>query len=394
MGLEATTEPVLTDVREPVAAQLDQRTAAEHGPDRRHRVLARRRVLAVYAVSRLALLLDAVAIGIVEHRPLAGGSGILSTWDGSWYLSIASSGYPSQVLVHKYSSVAFFPLYPLLGRGLAVVTRLPVDWTLVLVSWIGGAALVWMAVELVADRYGTRRGQQAAIVLAVFPGSVVLGLTYADGLAVAFACASLLALERQRHLLAGLAGCAAATTLSAFCLPVMAALAVAAAVRRDGRALAAALLVPAGAVAFFVYLWVHTGSPLTWWRVQHGAWRVHLSLPIDAHTGTTQFAFSTPGIATLTALSAALALASLYALYRCRAPAPWIVFTLVVLVTVNLDGTNWMAPRFVFDAFPGVLAIGAVLPQRVVRIVAVVGLLVLMLVLADYAPANRVFLNP
>jgi len=42
-------------------------------------------------------------------------------WDSAWYLSIAQRGYwfdPSGP-----SSVAFFPLFPLLVRGMAVLTR-------------------------------------------------------------------------------------------------------------------------------------------------------------------------------------------------------------------------------------------------------------------------------
>lgn len=40
-----------------------------------------------------------------------------AAWDGAWYVQIASAGYSYDP--ERMSSVAFFPLYPLLGGALA-----------------------------------------------------------------------------------------------------------------------------------------------------------------------------------------------------------------------------------------------------------------------------------
>jgi hypothetical protein len=330
---------------------------------------------------------------VAHHHDLA-VTRILEPRDGHFYVDIAASGYPAVFDPHVYSTVAFFPLFPLLGRLLAIITRLPVEWALLVVSWCGGLAVVLLGGMLASERWGAQRGRQAAVLLAVFPGTVVASMTYADTLAIALACACLLALERRRHLLAGAAGAAASAAISVATVPLVAAAAVLALVRRRPGALLTAMLVPVGALAFFAYLWLHTGSPLSWARAESDAWHTHLSLPWSAGSGFARYGFEHPEVAALTIASLVVAGLSLVALAAKRAPIHWIAYVVLVYASVIFGGAPHLTPRHLYDAFPGVLAMGAALPRRLVPVVAVLCVGCLVFLLAAYAPNNALYLAP
>src|SRR3954447_9852095 len=77
--------------------------------------------VAVFLVAVLAVAVLGVAGGNEANfdvpgltHPLGGALSPLARWDSTWYLGIAHSGYDG-------ASTAFFPLYPVLVRGVAVV---------------------------------------------------------------------------------------------------------------------------------------------------------------------------------------------------------------------------------------------------------------------------------
>lgn len=350
-----------------------------------------RPALAWYVLARLLLLGE--TLWVAHHDDLA-VTRILEPRDGHFYVDIAVSGYPATFDPHVYSQVAFFPLFPLLGRALAIVTRLPVEWTLLVVSLCAGLAAAVLGGLLASELWGVQRGRQAAVLMAVFPGTVVVSMTYSDSLAVALACACLLALERRRHLLAGAAGAAASAAISVATVPLAAAAVVVAFLRRRPKALLVAAAVPLGALGFFSYLWVHTGSPLSWARAEAGAWHTHLSLPWSAGSGFARYGFEHPEVATVTIISLVLATASLVALAARSAPLHWVVYVVLVYASVIFGGAPHLTPRHLYDAFPGLLAMGAALPRRLVPVVAVLCVFGLVFLFGAYDPNNRFFLAP
>lgn len=321
-----------------------------------------------YVALRALLLGVALCEAFVHHEPTAV---LLTPWDAHFYAQIAARGYPSAVDVHVHSAIPFFPLYPILGRGLHDVTQLPIAWALLVVGWLAGLAMLVPAALLVEAHWRAERAGCAAIFLAVFPGAVVTALTYADGLGGVLACACLLALERRRYVWAGVAGAAAGAAFSLATPPLLAAVAAFALVRRQPRALLAGAIVPVGIAGYFGYLWAHTGSALTWFRVEHSAWDIHLSLPTAAGTNFHDYAFVHLKVAIVTILTIAVVVAGFVALARLRAPAHWIVYSAVVVAAATFNGGNHLTPRLAFDAFPSVLALGASIPRRLLLSVCV-----------------------
>src|SRR4051812_5533086 len=106
-----------------------RRLSSRVGPDLRA-------ALPGWIVAR-AVVLVAVAVGHAEldhgYRPpikvVLTRTGLLS-WDADWYRRIAEHGYGGV----PRSGLRFFPLYPLVGRGLGWLTAGRVDWALLLVS--------------------------------------------------------------------------------------------------------------------------------------------------------------------------------------------------------------------------------------------------------------------
>ena len=128
-----------------------------------------------------------------------------SQWDAGWYLNIADNGYRGE------QSAAFFPLYPLTVRAVAVVTRSPVVAGVLVSLLAGGIAAVLLA-RLARPLLGDQGARDTVLYLALYPVSFVFTAVYSDGLFLAFALGSFLAALRGRSLTAGLLGALAVGT--------------------------------------------------------------------------------------------------------------------------------------------------------------------------------------
>jgi hypothetical protein len=118
----------------------------------RYRVLLR--PMATMAVSRFVVL-GALFVASLVHDD--GVRDSLGMWDAHWYELIAQDGYPRNVYGHDGQPVglfAFFPLYPLLVRGVHAIS--PFNWSdaASIVSFLLAlllAALLWLYVRDVRD---------------------------------------------------------------------------------------------------------------------------------------------------------------------------------------------------------------------------------------------------
>jgi hypothetical protein len=173
-------------------------------------------VLGVYALARgwSALVLVAVARHQVAVLWLPASpsytqyAGLM--WDASWYQQIATAGYPSELPTGPDGRVlqnpwAFFPLYPLLARGVMEVTGAP--WqvaapTLALVLGAGAALCVHDAVRRGAPRaVAAVPGLPLATVAVVawFPAGPVLQVAYTESLALLLVAGTLGLVLRHRY---------------------------------------------------------------------------------------------------------------------------------------------------------------------------------------------------
>src|SRR5215204_5758710 len=134
----------------------------------------------------------------------------LARWDSVWYLRIADSGYGDSA-----PRAAFFPLYPLLVRGLATpfgaseAALLLAAYTLSLAAFLAALFLLHRLTEL---ELGRRLARPTLLLLAVFPAAVYFGAPYSESLFLLLGVGAFYAARTGRWAWAGAcAGLASAT---------------------------------------------------------------------------------------------------------------------------------------------------------------------------------------
>lgn len=136
---------------------------------------------ASYGVSTGSDILDAVAI-----------------FDGRWYRQIAVDGYSYDP--GRRSNVAFFPMYPVLGRGLILITGMRAEAALLVVSNLSLLAALWLLACYVRTRFpdaGAHVVDCTLLAAAVFPTGCFLRLAYSESTFLLLAIFAMLAMARS-----------------------------------------------------------------------------------------------------------------------------------------------------------------------------------------------------
>ena len=248
------------------------------------------RVLIAFLLTRLILyLVGAIAIRLMPPQ-VGSGSGVQAflgknlslaawaRWDAGWYLSIAERGYWFDP--QGPSSVAFFPLLPLLMKGLGTLTGNYAAAGLLIANLaaLGAVLTLWLWMRAEA---GPAAAERAALWLLVYPFSFYFHSIYAESLFFLLTTLALCASARGQRLAAGIwGGLAALTRPMGFLLTPALAWGLWQE-RRAGRRLRArdviaAFLPVAGLGAYMIYLWLAFGDPLAFWRAHVVGWQVQL----------------------------------------------------------------------------------------------------------------------
>ena len=291
---------------------------------------------------------------------------VLTSWDGLWYMRIVRSGYPRSVqpdVTYEVSDAraAFFPTYPNLVR--AVDWLLPGGDTLaaLFTNFVLGAVAILLTGLIARELFGIRIGERTMVLMALFPGSFVLSFAYTEALLLVLAAGCLLFLLKRQWLLAGLlAALGTATRPNGIALIAACAVAAFFAIRdrREWRALLAPALAPIGFIGFQLWLGAHTGEAGVWFRVQTEAWGEGTSFGLTAIRRTVK-AFSHPLTSptnTITAVSVLTMVLLLWFLRKNRLPAAHNAYIAVVLLLMVLPSTVTARPRFLYTAFPLLIA--------------------------------------
>ena len=175
--------------------------------------LGLRVVLTVIATAGIGLLptLEIVDVpGWPAHETVAGWHNLFTAWerfDALWFLRIADSGYA----VGDKSAV-FYPLYPLVVRGVSTVLGGHPLAAGLLVSNLATFGSMIVLYFLTAGEFGERIARRSVLYLAVFPTSFFLVSPYSESLFLLLVLTALWAARRGRWEIAGLAGMAASAT--------------------------------------------------------------------------------------------------------------------------------------------------------------------------------------
>jgi hypothetical protein len=232
--------------------------------------------LATYAVAFVASILVVPATPRSYSVPLPWQkfTETFAVWDSGWYFDIASRGYFFDP--QGQSSIAFFPLYPLLVKICAAPFggSQTATWAMAIaVSWAcffcALVALHHLAERLIGTREAARR---TVIYVAVFPFSLYFTRVYTEGLFLLVTVLAVSAAFKGRWLAAGaLGGLAALTRPNGILIGVpllLIALTGRPSVKTLAGRLAALAPVPLALVAYSAYVYTLSGNPLGWLDAQ------------------------------------------------------------------------------------------------------------------------------
>lgn len=342
----------------------DDSSAVRRAADRWRWVLL---PLAAFVASRLVTMF---AVYLV--RFLMPGWTLLATmsrrWDGPWYLRVATDGYPT-TLPDGQSPLGFFPLYPLLSRGVAEVTGVRIELAMVLVNTVAAALVVVLVWRLTEAVYSREVANRAAFLFAFFPGSYAFTFTYTEGVFLACAAGTLLLLERKRWWWAALvAGVGSAARPTGYVLALCCAFAVFMHWRRtrEWKPLPTPALAAGGFLAFLAYLHVHTGDAFAWQRAQERGWGQRLDVGQTTVNRIVDYvANPVDDLNLLVPILSVLALVPLvWMLAKARPPGTWWVFVVASVVPGLLSTSVALTPRHLFAAFPLVIGAAWALPDE------------------------------
>lgn len=235
-------------------------------------------ILAVAALSALwaggggAFVANAEAFDVPALTHPFGGLGDallspLARWDAVWYLQIADSGYGEA----GSARTAFFPLYPLLVRGVGALlggssgALLLSSYAVSLAALLGALVLLHRLVSL---ELGRPLAATTLLLVCAFPASLFLGAPYSESLFLLCCVGAFYAARTEHWAWAALALAAASGTRSAGVLLILPVAVIYLQGHRRARDAAWLALGPLGLVAYSLYLGSVHGDPLAFAAVQ------------------------------------------------------------------------------------------------------------------------------
>jgi len=250
--------------------------------------------LIAFLVTRVIVFAGAylsdIALPMVANDEPRGALAIWHRWDTVWYAEIVDQGY--SYTPGEKSSVAFFPLYPLLISILKPVLGDTVAAGLLIsnIAFLGTLILLYRLIEAKFDSRAT--AGRAVFYLASFPTAFFFTTAYTESLFLLLSVAAADAAHGRRWGWAAVCGALCAATRSFGVLIGLLVLLewlaahgwtvsairqagtwqkLRAALRTDWRSLVVICLIPLGLLAYMLYLAATVGDPLAFWTAQ-AAW--------------------------------------------------------------------------------------------------------------------------
>jgi hypothetical protein len=364
-------------------------------------------VLCVHVILKGTAFLGDIVLPPARSRPFtmpfeaARWAETFAAWDSGWYFDIAQRGYywnPS-----GQSSLAFFPLYPMLMRALAWPFGASdrALWTAGIVLscaclLLGLGVLHRLTERVLGDREAARR---TVLYVAVFPFAYFFTQVYTESLFLLVTVAAVTAAVSSRWAWAGVFGALAALTrpngvLIAVPLGLLA-LAGRPRLAELGRRIAGIALVPLGLASFCAFAWRLSGDPLGWlhaqaqWGYSVGSWpwaELTRLLDVLEKRGLYGYFFSDPLAPYYFAhgLVALVFVALAPAIFTRVGPAlgTYVAVSLLVPLTGNaLEGIG----RYAATLFPAFMLLGTVRSRRVHEAILIGSALVLSLFASLFA---------
>lgn len=329
-------------------------------------------VLRSFTLSRAIIILAAVT-GYFLLSPVYEGAfpfapetepGFLAIWyhwDAGWYLTIAQEGY--SWVAHGESSVAFFPLFPLIVRAagwLAGDRYLAVGLLLSAAFQLGAMFYLYL---LVREEFDEAVAGRAVWFAAIFPMAFFFSSLYTESLFLLTSVASFYYARRQRWALAGAWGLLAALTRAAGVLLFLPLLYEYMSRRSFsfGKVRPGVLwlgLIPAGLLLYMAYLGFQFGQPFAFAEAQQSGWGHRFTPVIGSITHDVSLLIWHPEYWITYDLAAVALLAGLTVAAFRLLPRSYGIYMLLSLLLPLISGTSKSVSRYMLVVFPVYILMG------------------------------------
>ena len=345
-------------------------------------------ILVVFLVSRLILLLTAWFAGyylpnptyqqyidqgwFLSPYPLID---IWSRWDSSWYLNIVTNGYIVMDNIQTaYSTVAFFPLFPLLVKLFSMLIPGAIHSpTILLVIGLGiNNALfitaLYFIYRLMDEFFHNPLWNKAIIILIIaYPGSFYFSCFYTESLFLFLAVMSIWAAKKENWFLAALFCAFLGITrpqgiLTAIPIGILLLQSMQWKLKNFPRKALWLFIIPIPLFLHLAYMRTITGdflAPITAqaaWGKETGNFKINF---IDV------FLTSQPDVFKLDAFLTFLFIGlSIYALFRLPSIA-YGIFALLILLVPVISGTSVSMTRYIAVIFPAFIALVRCLKKEI-----------------------------
>ena len=232
-------------------------------------------ITAMWCSSRCLILITLLLIAPLLPVPDGGdvpavGFAAFAKWDSFRYRDIATSGY-TYAADGQGHSVAFFPLFPLLLRGLMSV-GLSFEVAGLLINNLAFFAALVLIYRWVESAHHTNAARWAIAALVWCPFSLFGTVIYTEGVFLLLSTAALRAFEKKHHLWAAAFGILVTATRPPGMVLMPAFLITAWRDRRPPIAYVASLATGLGVALYSLYCYFQFGDPFAFIKVQK-AWQ-------------------------------------------------------------------------------------------------------------------------
>ena len=278
---------------------------------------------------------------------------LFSHWDGAWYRKIATTGY-EYIKDGKYHTIAFFPLFPLIARGV-MLFGIPFEIAATLINNFALFGAMWIVYNWMQERYGINIARWSTAVLAWCPLSLFGTVIYTEGLYLLLTTAALQAFDNSQYARAGLWGAMATATRPTGLMLVPSFLFVAWKQHRPKPAYLAAFATTIGLLLFSIYCALNFGDFIAFVSVQR-AW--DWQHPDWWHILTKAFTLDKENL-----LRIVMFFGGGYLLWHTRTSLPLVavVYGFASLMMIQATGSLSSVSRYVYGIVSVSLALGLVL---------------------------------
>ncbi len=316
------------------------------------------KIFVVFCCSRLLILLCGwLSTYVVPKAEFYGNPqsivDLFFRWDSGWYLSIVQNGYfyaPGQ-----QSSVAFFPLYPLLVKAVSFALVDPRIAGIVLSNVALLFAAIYLFKTTALDYENSKIPRHSVVFALIFPTSFFLSIFYSESLFLSLSVACFYYARKRCWLVSSVFGYFTALTrlVGVFIfIPILIEYLAPTSLRdirfrSIGKDAFSLLLIPAGLLTYMSYLYLVFKEPLAFLKTQ-SAWRREF-FPFSALANILTY---DPFYAALFGGFTVLSISVLIYLIYSKVRLSYVVYVFIQLFVIFSSSLIESLPRYLCVLFP------------------------------------------